>query len=299
MRNAYWCGNACAIQGMSTPAVCVVGGKDGHDNLLGRWPYELLRATWQAAQTFSERTPAAASTVCAHACTRSARAPPGPSPFSMAQQRRSQVASSHIASMNMLRSASAASGLPIRVPSDAQVTTCCTKACLGTVRLTMLCSHTCERLFARKYKCEDVDTKGGLCARAEQQAVRTYGVLQPQGRVHFLWARFQAWRLGGPRWPRLHRHAQAAHQHCKVRQQLLQHVPGRQAARALSWAAHRPFQQYLHTQTSRLTLTECCILIFPTQQKLDTCMKVSSGCAASHVCCAGTQAQGAPAAHGW
>ena len=52
----------------------------------------------------------------------------------MAQQSRSQVASSHIASTNMLCSASAATGLTARLPSAAQVATCCTRACLGTVR---------------------------------------------------------------------------------------------------------------------------------------------------------------------
>ena len=57
----------------------------------------------------------------------SACAPPLPSPFSMAQQSRSLVASSHMPSTKAVRTATEGMGLADRSYSDAQMYTCCAK----------------------------------------------------------------------------------------------------------------------------------------------------------------------------
>ena len=56
MRKAYRCWSICAIRDASNAADFAIGVKDDRDSMIESWPYVLLQATWQAAQTLKAHT---------------------------------------------------------------------------------------------------------------------------------------------------------------------------------------------------------------------------------------------------
>lgn len=115
--------------------------------------------------------------------------------------------------------------------------------------------------------------KGSFCrtrrARGRQGA---HNVLQPQRLVQVAkWVVREEFWLGHIPRPSLHRHAQAAHQRCRLRHQPPPCVVRGQADRAPRWAAPSPLAQDLRTRSSgSVTQNDLAMHACTARQKLHT-----------------------------